>query len=352
MSISQSELQKLAALASRSQDEANLILKGEIIDSWLLKILINIENKTGAMMVLVSELSLKVVSIYSIFGTSPGIRKIRTFEKFQQFATDMGNAIKEGGMEAAVSERIGRTLYRTLLPEDLQSVLPDFDLGQLTNITDLITKGVAQETKLMNIQVELDIERINSAEFAKKNPIYGMVSEVRSPFEAAPTNSSTPNTSSRTQTTTSTPKTKIEIAVDDFVKDYKEVIKCSTVVSPVSGVLFDELKPGQKLLFMLPFKTSDEKSRARRLGAVNKLGQNGPVIGEFVKLIMGKDEFHLFAKGPHNTLLRAFEERPVRLAVPKAKDYEQEEERNIKSIVMVALGFLLFVLLLFFFYFR
>ncbi len=348
MSISQSEIEKIVSLSSCSQEEFNQILNEKILDAWLIKCFIQIENKVGVLLILVSELSYKILTMYSVFGTSTAIRKIQVFEKFLQFASDMVSVVKGGGVEFPVSERIGRTIYRVFLPEEVEKVIANLKNKKFEPITTLFTQGIVHETKLTNVQIELDVEKINSAYFAKKNPIYGVIPEVRSPFEEI-SNISTSFAKS-TSSTTAIPKTKVEIAIEEFIKDYREVVKCSTVVAPVSGVLFEELKPGQKLLFLLPNKTPEEKSRARRLGAVNQLGQSQPIIGEFLKLIVGKDEYHIFAKGPGNVLLRAFEPRPVRLAIPTNLS-SSSEEKNFKVMVYISAGFFLFVLVLLLLYF-
>ncbi|MCB1180174.1 MAG: hypothetical protein KDK36_21530 [Leptospiraceae bacterium] len=188
------------------------------------------------------------------------------------------------------------------------------------------------------------MERINSIQFRLNNPLDGNYNEVVSPFIEMASQSS--GTSSRSSFSP-LPKTKIDLAIEDFINKHKEVIKCSTVLSPASGVTFDELREGQKLLFKLPFRTPEEKSKARRLGGVNKLGQPITITGTFLRLIVGpKDEYHIFAKGPHGVLLRAFEERPVRLAVPRYSEAGEGLEKNSKAMWIVAIGFLIFIAVL------
>ncbi|MCX7998214.1 MAG: hypothetical protein N3A69_04580, partial [Leptospiraceae bacterium] len=341
---------RYAQMSSISEDQFQFILNEKLSDSLLLKLLIQIENKIGAVLILTSELSGNILLIYSIFGNSPTIRRIQPFEKITNFMTDIQKAHKEGAMEFAISERIGRTIYRLLTPEIILSAVDSLKQKSFSQFKDTLIQGIIKETKLMNVQIEMDIEKTNSIQFLKKNSLKGIVPEVRNPFEETiEVQAQTINKTS--STSPNQPKTKVEIAIEEVTKNYKEVVKCQTVVSPVSGLTFEELKPGQKLLFLLPFRTPEERSRARRLGAVNQLGQNQPVIGEFIKLIVAENEYHILAKGPGNVLLNAFEERPVRLAFPK-DSLSNLEEKTLKTALWIAGGFVVFILVLFFLYFR
>jgi hypothetical protein len=93
-------------------------------------------------------------------------------------------------------------------------------------------------------------------------------------------------------------------------------------------------------------------NQAKQLGAVDSEGKNRPVIGQFLKLVTGeKNEFHIFAKGPQGVLLRAFEERPVKLAVPKSANKIKPQDTdsgamNIVLIVSIAIVVLLFAILI------
>lgn len=66
------------------------------------------------------------------------------------------------------------------------------------------------------------------------------------------------------------------------------------------------------------------------MGAVTKEGTIKPISGDFLKIINGgKNEFHIFAKGPNGILLRAFEERPVKLAVSKRTNKRQRRMNDL-----------------------
>lgn len=350
MSYTQDDLRRYAQMSATSEDQFNFIINEKLSDSLILKLLIQIENKIGAVLMLVSELSGKILIMYSIFGNSPTIRRIQPFEKISNFMTDILKAHKEGATEFAISERVGRTIYRLLTPENFLPIIDSLKQKNFSQFKDILIQGIIKETKLMNVQVEMEIEKINSIQFLKKNSLNGIIPEVRNPFEEVVSETST-QTNKTLSTTQNLPKTKVEIAIEEISKNYREVVKCQTVVSPVSGLTFEELKPGQKLLFLLPSRTPDERSRARRLGGINQLGQNQPIIGEFLKIIAAENEYHILAKGPGNVLLKAFEERPVRLAYPRNTDMNFED-KTFKAALWIAGGFILFVLVLFFVYFR
>ena len=85
-----------------------------------------------------------------------------------------------------------------------------------------------------------------------------------------------------------------------------------------------------KLLFVLPFQTTEEIALLKSVGAVTKEGAIKPIAGEFLKIITGGKMNIIFCKGPNGILLRAFEERPVKLAVSKKKTINpsKKDERS------------------------
>ncbi|MCB1159333.1 MAG: hypothetical protein KDK45_17665, partial [Leptospiraceae bacterium] len=116
------------------------------------------------------------------------------------------------------------------------------------------------------------------------------------------------------------PKSGTELKMEEIESGFSSVVRCKTVLSPVSGIEFSRLREGQEILITLPYKTDQEKIWANRLGAVGEDGIVHPLIVKFYRYIeMSKGEYYIYAKGPENVLLKAFEERKVRIAVPKDK---------------------------------
>ena len=147
-------------------------------------------------------------------------------------------------------------------------------------------------------------------------------------------------------------KIKAEAMISEVQKEFKQVLMCKTVVAPVAGIDFGNLKENMKLLFVLPFQTPEEIALAKSVGAVTKEGAIKPISGDFLKIINGgKNEFHIFAKGPNGILLRAFEERPVKLAVSKKNQQatKKDERSDLGKMMSVIIGILVVLIIILFF---
>lgn len=342
------EMLEIAMESVVSEDQAKDIVDRKALDSWLIKLRVDLESKCGIMMVLVSKMRRSILRVYSLFGVSPVIKKIRTFEDFKQLSSDMVNAQKEGGIEKPLSEALSRIIYRTITTDLVDKQANHWDKNNTEYLIPLVQEGIASSLKVRNAQVNIDIEKVSSVEFRLHGDIKNLLTPMDSPFQDDKT---------QAQEIIVSEKTKTEEMILEIQKNFQNIIACKTVLSPVKGLSFEQLKESQSLLFMLPFQTDEEKIIAKNLGAVGKDGTNMPITAEFLKLVIGgKSEYHLFAKGPNGVLLRAFEERPVKLAVPTEKKIVEEDESLFKSTFIVNLIiFFVFILvgaLIFIFFFH
>lgn len=312
----ESELIAMAFESVVSEEDANLLLEGKLNDALLVKVSVQVENRSGIMILLFSLAKGDLLQVYSIFGNSPLLNRIRTFENVSQFLLDLIEAIKAGGIEKPLSDRIGRVLYKGI---DKQSMLKEFPKLEKKNYSDfceILQYVINTELKIKTTKVQVEVERLSSLKFRSNNPLAAVFSPISNPYlETIKPVSQTTTTVENNQ---SQEKAKAEAIINDIQKDYKKVLVCKTVVAPVAGVDFENLKEHMKLLFVLPSQTKEEIALAKSMGAISKDGTNKPIVGEFLKMVTGgKNEYHIFAKGPNGTLLRAFEERPVKLALSK-----------------------------------
>lgn len=343
----QNEFMIMALESVASEADAILLIEGKLIDALLVKASVTVENRTGVMIFLFSLAKGDLLQVYSVFGNSPLLTRIRTFENSPQFVLDLIEAIKSGGIERALSDRIGRVMFKGL---DSQSVLLQFPKIEKKNYSDfceMIQFIINTELRIKTAKIQIDVEKISSLNFRTKNPLLSNYAPITNPYKdnkvipvPIEDNPYLPE------------KAKAEALINEVQKSFKRVLMCKTVVAPVAGIDFDSLKENMKLLFVLPFQTPEEIALAKSVGAVGKDGVNKPIAGEFLKIITGgKNEFHIFAKGPNGILLRAFEERPVKLALSKkvTSAGKKDDSSDVGKMMSVIIGILLVLIIALFF---
>ena len=301
------------------------------------------------MMLLFSIEKGELLEIYSIFGNSPLINRIRTFENYNQFLKDLIEVVKAGGIEKALSDRIGRSIYKGLDPNGMLLQIPKILKKNFNDFCMMMQHLINSELKIQSTKMQIDIEKVNSLKFRINNPLEVFYKPIANPYKEIkkePAKIVVPVLENSPE------KVKAEAMISDVQKDYKKVLMCKTIVSPVAGIDFDNLKENMKLLFVLPFETAEEKALAKSVGAVTQEGTIKPIAGDFLKIITGgKNEFHIFAKGPNGILLRAFEERPVKLALSKKipQSAKKEERSELGKMMSVIIGILFVLIIILFF---
>ncbi len=343
---SNSELMKIALESVKTEEQAIQLIEGNLLDAILVKAQVHIENRSGILLFIFSIFNGDILTLYSIFGNSPLITRIRTFEIYSQFALDTVEVVKAGGIEAGLSDRIGRAIYKNILNTSLLQNLSKINKRNYEELVNLIQNGINLELNLRTTKANLDTEKVSSIKFRTNNILTSVQKPILNPYTATGEEEkkvTIPNFESDAN------KIKTEKEINELQKEFQKVVICKTVVSPVAGIEFSALKENTKLLFLLPFQTEEEIALAKQLGAVNKEGENKPISGTFHRIVNGgKNEFHIFAKGPNGILFRAFEERPVRLATPKkivpAKKVETNELSKFLSIVIGVLFTLVAIL--------
>ncbi|MEM7184802.1 MAG: hypothetical protein AAF518_28160 [Spirochaetota bacterium] len=347
------ELRKLLLESVLTNEQASEVLQGKLKDAWFVKLKIDLENKSGIVIFAVSKYKNSVLEIYSVFTNSQVNTRVRTFEDFTQITSHILEAVQDATLEVGISETLGRLIYRAVTPEVVIKQVSDWTKGDATPLVIVLEQAIQEEMRTKNIQIQADIESISSLDFRVNTPLRNKVSPIKSPFqqEESPTSPAT-TVKNIAKPASSVARSPADERVRQLSEGYERVYSCKTVLAPVRGIDFDKLQIGQKILFMLPFQTPNEKAMARKLGAVGKDGLNHPIVGEFLEIVEGgKSEFHIFAEGPHNSLLRAFEERPVKIAVP------QEDQQSVKDRfrgasfwVHVAIAFTLILICFFVFF--
>ncbi|MBE7410505.1 MAG: hypothetical protein L6Q54_09825 [Leptospiraceae bacterium] len=322
------ELMSIALESVKTEDKARELIQGKFQDAYILKLRVDIENRSGAMVAIISKFTSDILVMYSIFGNSPNLRKIRTFEDYSQFSHDLVSVMKSGGVDQGLSENVGRAVYQKLTKATIAGLFSIWEKKDVASTVAMLEPAITSYIRAKRTKVQADVEPISSVKFRYKNVMNGIVNPIARPIYDDPAEKES-ETESQSVKLESSP---VEKEIEELEKGFGRVVICKTVLSPVAGIDFDALQNGQKLLFILPFQTEEEKALAASMGAVGKDGINRPITGTFVKILGGaKNEYHIFAKGPNEVLLRAFEERPVRLAVPKEKGATSQKENQNSS---------------------
>lgn len=322
------EIHKVLLESVENKEQVQEIIEGKLKDAWFIKLRIDVENKSGILIAAISKYKKKVLEVYSVFTDSAVNNRVRTYEDFSQMTNHMIEASQDSPLEKAISETIGRVVYRAITPEIIEKQAEEWAKGDPTSLIFALENAIHEEMQTKNNQIQADVEDISSYVFRLQNPLTETIAPVTSPFvELEKESPEMPVATTTSKKQAITAKTPAEQKIQELSESYDRVISAKTVLAPVKGIEFDKLQPGQKLLFTLPFHTQHERSLARKLGAVGIDGLNHPIAAEFIEIVEGgKSEFHIFARGPQNTLIRAFEERQVRLAI--AKDDKNTDSKS------------------------
>jgi hypothetical protein len=347
----QADMMNVALTSTHSEEKAREVMQGKLLDVYFIKIRIDTDSKSGVVLALYSIVTKRILFVYSFFGSNPIFRKIRTFEDIKQISESFVEIQKNGGVDPAITDLAGKAFYKILTDTpQIESWFPIWDKKEVTVISDQFQRAANTNMKGIRCKVTAEVEKTTSVKILYNNPLNGVLNPVNS---ASALSDDTPPTASDVPKSAADPKKELspmQRQIEFFSKNYQTQVSCSTILSPVAGMEFDELIAGQELLFKLPFVSPEEKTRASHLGSVDEKGNVTPVVGRYIGIASGKNEYHIFAEGPKGVLLHAIEERPVRLAIPKNTvrlKEETESEMNPLNIFIIAATFIVIVLVIF-----
>ncbi|PKA17377.1 LIC10486 family protein [Leptospira haakeii] len=349
----QANQMNLALESVHTEEQAIELIQGKIKDAYLLKLRIDVENKAGVVLGLLSRYKNEFLELYSLFSNSSVIRKIRTFEDFGQISHDIAEAARQEAPDPGLSDAIGRILHTKLTKQILEQYYPMWDRNDTAALVNMLENQIKTTMKINMIRVQADVEYVSSLKCRGKSFFAGIIQSIPKPPEEPAEGAGAPVENLDPE------KAAVMRQIETIRKGFGRVVLAKTILSPVNGIDFDDLNEGDKILLQLPSVSPEEKALAKTLGAMDKDGNVKPVVGSFVAIASGKNEYHIFAKGPAGVLLQAFEERPVRLARPKtaanaprpagmgAKQSEGNNTLNYAILVGVVLlvGLLAFILL-------
>ncbi len=311
----QAELLGLTMDAVFTDEQAKEVLQGKITDAYLVKMKLEIDNKTGIILILTSSIRKHIMEIYCVIGSSPIFRRIRTFADYVQISTDLADIGKTEGMDAGVSDMVGRIVYRLFTKEKLDEFLPMWEKKDPSRLAELLEPAIMAGAKAGKAKIQAEIDKISSAKFRFENPMKGTIQPIPKPVEetvlaADLSHSSKPQNNE---------PTAMDRQIQQLKEGYAKEVTMKTVISPISGVEFDNLVVGQEILFRVPTETEEGRANASLLGLVGEDGKisKEPIIGKFRGIAGSKNEYHIFAEGPNQYLFHSIEESPVKVAVPK-----------------------------------
>lgn len=307
----QANLMNLAFESVLTEEQAIELIQGKLKDAYLLKLRIDVENRAGVVISLVSRFKHEIIELYSLFSNSSLIRKIRTFEDFGQITHDMAEAAREEAADAGLSEQVGRIMHSKLNKQILENYYPMWDRNDTGALVNMLENQIKAGLKINTVRVQADVEFVSSVRNRGKTIFAGVLSPIVQPKEEG-------EAGDLSAVQVDPEKAAVQRQIEAISKGFGRIVPAKTVLSPVNGIDFDDLIEGDKVLFQLPNSSPEEKALAKTLGAVDQNGNAKPIVGSFLTIASGKNEYHIFAKGPAGVLLQAFEESPVRLARPKS----------------------------------
>jgi hypothetical protein len=312
----QADLMGLTMDSVFTDDQAKEVLQGKITDAYLVKMKFEIDNKTGIILILTSSIRKHIMEIYVVIGNSPIFRRIRTFADYVQISTDLADIGKTEGMDPAISETVGRIIYRTFTKEKLEEFLPVWEKKDPSRLSELLEPAIVNGTKAGRVKLVAEIDKISSAKFRYENPMKGIILPIPKPLDEMP---AAPDLSSAPAMPTGE-LSAIDRQIQQLRQGFTKEVTMKTVISPISGVEFDNLVVGQEILFRIPTETAEGMANASLLGAIDETGKisKEPLVGKFKGIASAKNEYHIFAEGPNQYLFHSIEESPVKVAVPKA----------------------------------
>lgn len=313
----------LALESVLTEEQAIELIQGKIKDAYLLKLRIDVENRAGVVLGLLSRYRNEFLELYSLFSNSSMIRKIRTFEDFGQISHDIAEAARQEAPDPGLSDQVGRILHTKLNKQILEQYYPMWDRNDTAALVNMLENQIKTNLKINMIRVQADVEFVSSLKCRGKSFFAGILSPIAKPPEEVTESGPVDNVDPE--------KAAVQRQIETIRKGFGRVVQAKTILSPVNGIDFDDLVEGDKILLQLPAISPEEKAIAKTLGAMDKDGNVKPVIGSFVAIASGKNEYHIFAKGPVGVLLQAFEERPVRLARPKSATAPRPASMSGKS---------------------
>lgn len=312
----QADLLGLTKEAVFTDEQAKEVLQGKITDGYLIKVKIDLDGMNAMVLILVSSVRKHIMEIYAVAGNSPIFRRIRTFADPLQISTDLSDIGKSAGYDPAISENMGRAVYRVFTKEKLEEFLPLWQKKDPSRITETLESSILQATKGRNIKLQAEVDKLSTAKFRYENPMKGTISPISKPMDEMPT----PEEVASPASPPSGEQSAIERQIAHFRSGFSKEVNMKTVISPISGVEFDNLVEGQEILFRVPVETQDGMSDASLLGLIDEEGKvsKEPLVGKFLGIASNKSEYHIFAEGPNKYLFHSVEEQPVKVAVPKA----------------------------------
>jgi hypothetical protein len=334
------EYVKLTWESVETPEEASLVISREKKDVYLIKLYIDMSGKNGFIYFIMAEGTRKIITMYSIFGTSGILRKINPFENFDGMILDLEKAIRGGGIEDTLSERIGRAIFRSLPHEKIIEVISQIELKQTKEFVTYMEDAVKQETSVKTLRSTLDIEKMNSLDFFDKNKLKSTYPEVRNPFipDSVETEKD-PNVEN-----VESPLDIFNGTLQEIFKGFSRVVSCNVGISPLNGMEFAKLREGQPIFLNLPVATSEEQSIARDLGGIDDKGKFKPIIGKFFKILTSpKKEFHILAIGTNGVVLHAIEKNPVKISVPSDDDLTEETHKSNTLLYFIFVGLILLI---------
>lgn len=319
---------KLALESVPGEDVARELLTDKIQDAYLIKIKVLIENNLGLLMVLVSLYKRKILTVYSLAGTSGILNKAKPYEDYKRIIQDLLEVSAEPGLNPGLSESLGRAVYYSFPENAISELLPLWEKKEIQSSLNILKLNIIKLTNIASINLEGDVEKISSVKVRFNSPLDGKIKPITPPQEEAPVEvpPANPNSSAATN------KKEHEVYLDSIINNYSRLVNVKTIISPSDGAEFETLISGEIVYFKPPIKTEEDKQLLQDLGLILPGGKIQNIEGRFLKSISGEYDYHIFAVGPENILLHSVDTNRVKVQVKNKRTQKSPtQEGNQKE---------------------
>lgn len=325
----------LAIESVGSEDLAHELLSDKIKDAFLLKFKIKIETKIAILMILVSAFSKKILFVYALGGNAKSLNKIKPYEDYVRFMHEFVEISAESGIDAPLSQLIGRAAYNALPENVLDRQIQFWEEKKMDQTIKFLTDKIAELTKFNMIQIESDLEKLSSVNARHKNMLHDVVKQIQAP-------------KSQDELSETPAIEPFQEFINSMEPKYDLVLRVKTMIAPSDGKMISQLTEEDTVFFKPLTSTQEQRKAAELMKLITKEGKLKTIEGRVLKVFLSADEqYHILSTGPDNTLLHAIDGQELKVAIRTEEhppDFEPPVPKESKPVdITIPLGVVLVI---------
>ncbi|MCB1142921.1 MAG: hypothetical protein H7A24_15465 [Leptospiraceae bacterium] len=348
--MSDSQMQKLQDKAEQvnlvlesvpSMEIGKNVIAGKVKDAIILKFKISLDNRLSLLSVLVSTYKKKPIEIYCVSGFSKIISKTATFEEAKTFLLEFVNVVREGNVDTALSNSIGRAAHIAFSQKFIEKTLSKWNSKNLDETYQVLEEEILKLTKAVSVSVEGDIEKVSSVHVRHKHPICELLKPVEPITPESGSKSSSP----------STVKNELEEFLSLVESKYPQILNVKVVSDQTNGVYSDFLNENEIVFCKIPYESEENIKKADELKLTEPAQNLKELECKLIKQLSLDNEYHIFSEGPSGILFHAVETQPVKVKVlrkpdPNNQSHASSEKKNTYALpIAIGVGLLIVIVI-------